>query len=140
MQKELLGAYAEDYSDTLDMGNVIEAEEVETVESFLTQDTYTALRKRVNHFSIYNIHEFRFEKFDRQVNHIIAYLDRLTLPGRICKNDPDIRRALKGLSLASINDLIDLAQKRNAHNSLAVLMDYKNDTFGTGNLSDEFSL
>ena len=87
-----------------------------------------------------NIHTFQFEHYTRQVNHIVAYLDRLTLAGRICKDDPDIRRQLPGLSKETLRELMKLARSHEAYRAMSVLMDYRNEVIGTTDPGEMFNV
>ena len=107
----------------------------------LNSGVYTTEREFRNQKNrLINLHRFRFAQFNRHVNHIAAYLDRLTLPGRICKDDPDIRRQLTGLSQASIQELIKMARAHKAYRALSVLMDFHNSVFGAVDPGEVFDI
>ena len=77
----------------------------------------------------YKLGEFRVIKESRWSNHIIYILDKWTLMDRIIKDDISIGTILPSFTLPQILDFINLAAENNAHNSLAVLMEYKNAHF-----------
>ena len=59
------------------------------------------------------------------MNHIVAYLDRITRYERIRKDDISAVENLKGLTLAQILECIDTANKSGSKNCLAVLLEEK---------------
>lgn len=88
--------------------------------------------------NLYVIQSFSFKKFTRQVNHIIAYLDRITIHDKIVKDDVSIEKLLYGFNLAQIMKFIDFATKNKSVNVAAMLLNYKNEHFG--DTMDEFIL
>ena len=76
----------------------------------------------------------------RKVNHIVAYLDRITVYGRILNDDISVVGMLPMFTLAQIMEFINAASENNCTNVLAVLMDYKNRTFVDFDPMEEFSL
>ena len=76
----------------------------------------------------------------RKVNHIVAYLDRITVYGRILNDDVSVVGMLPMFTLAQIMEFINAASENNCTNVLAVLMDYKNRTFVDFDPMEEFSL
>ena len=86
----------------------------------------------------FEIQKIRFKDYTRQVNHEIAYLDRITVWDRVRKDDQTIADILPGFTLAQIMEFISTAQEANAVNVLALLMDYKN--FADYDPMDEFTL
>ena len=91
-----------------------------------------------NHrFEITNI---TFKKYTRMANHIIAYLDRITIYDRIAKDDVSILNMLDGFTLAQIMEFIRIASENNAVNVTAMLLNYKNENFPDFDPLAEFSL
>lgn len=90
-----------------------------------------------NEFEVSN---FSFLKYDRQVNHIVAHLDKGTVASRIKKDDISAAQWFDRFTLAQITDFIRLAQENNAVNVLAQLLDYKNAHFADFDPMDEFTL
>ncbi|MCR5137090.1 MAG: leucine-rich repeat protein [Oscillospiraceae bacterium] len=88
----------------------------------------------------FEITDFRFEKYTRQVNHIVVHLDKGTVAGRIRKDDISAARWFDRFTLAQITDFIRLAQESNAVNVLAQLLEYKNTHFSDFDPMDEFTL
>ena len=79
-------------------------------------------------------------KWNRQANTIIAFLDRITIYGRIKKDDLSVMALMDGFTLEQVSDFINVALKNKAVNLLAALMDYKNDHFAGYNPMDSFLL
>ncbi len=88
----------------------------------------------------FEITEFSFGKYNRISNHIAAYLDRITVYGRIAKDDVSVEMFLPGFTLAQIMEFIRIATENNAVNVTAMLLHYKNKTFSDFDPMDEFSL
>lgn|GEM_PF-1736606 len=65
----------------------------------------------------------------RMSNHVIAYLDRITIYDRIRKDDLSVADNLHGSNIAQIMDYIRCAQEANAVNTLAALLDYREKLF-----------
>ena len=84
--------------------------------------------------------KFSYARFDRQVNHIVYLLDKLTLYDRIEKDDQSIQILLPGYTVSQVTEFIHIAQKANAVNVLALLLDYKNAHFAEFDPMDEFTL
>ncbi|MBQ6719455.1 MAG: DUF4132 domain-containing protein [Oscillospiraceae bacterium] len=88
----------------------------------------------------FEVRSISFEKFTRKVNHIIAYLDRVTIVERIKKDDAGIASFLPGFTLAQITEFIKVATENNCTNVTALLLDYKNQNFADVDPMEEFSL
>lgn len=73
-------------------------------------------------------------------NHIVAYLDRVTIIGRIRKDDVTIVQQLPDFTLAQLMEFIQTAQESNATQVLALLLDLKNKTYAGLDPLDEFTL
>lgn len=86
------------------------------------------------------IKSFDFEEFNRQTNHIIAYLDIATAKQRVLIDDVTVNDVIESLSYAKIIELISLANANNATNVLAMLLDFKNKKFADFDPMDEFIL
>ena len=76
----------------------------------------------------------------RMANHVIAYLDRITMLDRIRKDDLSVSDFLPGCNIAQIADYINCAQEANATNVLAALLEYKNAHFADFDPMAEFTL
>ncbi len=90
-----------------------------------------------NEFEVTN---FRFEKYTRQVNHIVVHLDKGTVSGRIKKDDISATQWFDRFTLAQITEFIQLAQENNAVNVLAQLLEYKSMHFAEFDPMEEFTL
>ena len=88
----------------------------------------------------FEVRNFRFDQYTRQVNHIVTHLDKVTVAGRIKKDDVTVARWFDRFTLAQITEFIKLAQKSNAINVLAQLLEYKNTHFAYFDPMDEFTL
>lgn len=86
------------------------------------------------------IKNFDFEEFNRQTNHIIAYLDVATAEQRVIADDFTISDVFQEFTFAKIVELIELANKNNAINVLSMLLEYKNKNFADFDPMDEFVL
>lgn len=88
----------------------------------------------------FEITRFRFRTYSRKSNHIAAYLDKITIIGRIVQDDVSIADLLNNFTLAQITEFIRIAQENNAVNVTALLLEYKNKHFSGFNPLDEFTL
>ena len=88
----------------------------------------------------FEIKEISFEKYTRKVNHLIAYLDRITVWDRVQKDDTSVMDQIPGFTLAQITEFITAAQEANAVNVLAALLEYKNANFADFDPMAEFTL
>ena len=75
----------------------------------------------------FEIKSFSFWEYTKKVNHIVAYLDQITLYERIRKDDISAVGNLKGLTLAQILECIETANKSGSKNCLAALLQAKHD-------------
>lgn len=88
----------------------------------------------------FEIQSFSVRKFTRRTNHIIAYLDKVTVFERIKKDDVSIAALLPGFTLAQITEFIKVAAENNCTNVTAILLNYKEQNFGEFDPMEEFSL
>lgn len=86
-------------------------------------------RHRIEIDDRFEIEEISYYRFTRQVNHIIAYLDRCCLYPRIASNDLSVMDELEGVTLAQIIEYIDVASSGNATELAAELLEYRNERF-----------
>ena len=86
------------------------------------------------------IEDFSFKKYTRQVNHIVAFLDKATIYNRILKDDPSVAQYLKNLTLAQVTKFPDVAVQNNCTNVTAILLEYKNKNFPNIDPLAEFTL
>ncbi|MBO5934248.1 MAG: leucine-rich repeat protein [Clostridia bacterium] len=78
--------------------------------------------------------------WNRRSNAIISYLDRITVYGRIAKDDMSVNESLPQYTMAQIVDFINVANENNATNILSLLLDYKNKNFADFDPMEEFVL
>ena len=76
----------------------------------------------------------------RSANHIIAYLDKITMYDRIKKDDTSIGVLLERYTLAQIMDFIKIAGENKCDNVMAILLNYKNENFSEFDPMDAFTL
>ncbi len=86
----------------------------------------------------FEITEFSINVYTRQVNHIVAYLDRITVYERIQKDDITIMNQMNSFTVAQIIEFISMAQEAGAVNVTAALLEYRNNTYPDYNVMDEF--
>lgn len=98
------------------------------------------LRHEISPDHRFEIQRFCVEQFTRKANHIIAYLDRVTIYDRIRKDDTGISSFLPQFTLAQITEFIKVATENNCTNVTALLLDYKNQNFADFDPMEEFSL
>ena len=79
-------------------------------------------------------------QWNRRANTVIAYLDRITIHGRIRKDDVSVMDQMSSFTLAQITEFTAIAQEANAVNVLALLLEYKNDHFAGFDPMEEFTL
>ena len=83
---------------------------------------------------------FSFDKYSRKVNHIVAYLDNVTIIERILKDDTSISRFLSQFTFEQITGFIKTANENNCTNVTAVLLDYRQKHFPNFDPIVEFTL
>jgi hypothetical protein len=97
-------------------------------------------RHEINMDDRFEIKKISFREYTRRTNHVIAYLDKITVWDRVRNDDTTIAEMLPGFTLAQITEFITAAQEANAVNVLAQLMEYKNNNFADFDPMDEFTL
>ena len=88
----------------------------------------------------FEIKQFAVNQYTRRSNHIVAYLDRVTVWDRVQKDDVKVMETMGSFTFAQISDFIKTAQEANAVNVLALLMDYNKKHFGDFDPMNEFTL
>ena len=88
----------------------------------------------------FEVTSFKYKKYTRQVNHIVGYLDRVTVWDRVRKDDVTVMEWMDRFTLAQITEFVAAAQEANAVNVLALLLEYKNAHFADFDPMDEFTL
>ena len=80
------------------------------------------------------------KKWNRRVNMVLAFLDKITVYGRIKKDDVSVMQQMGRYTLPTIIDFISMAQEAGAVNVTAALLEYRNNTYPDYNMMDEFVL
>ena len=88
----------------------------------------------------YEIRQFTYDMWDRQVNHITVYLNKCLVTARIEEDDISAMKWIGCFTPVQIIEFINTANKAQAHNVLIYLLDYKNTHFGDFDLTDDFKL
>ena len=88
----------------------------------------------------FEIKKFSVRRYTRQANHIVAYLDRITVWDRVRQDDVGVMDIMDGFTLAQITEFIKVATENNCTNVTALLLDYKNQNFADFDPMEEFSL
>ena len=97
-------------------------------------------RHELNPDDRFEITSFAFKKYTRKVNHIVAYLDRITVKERLLKDDSSIGPLLSSFTLAQISEFIQLATENKCVNVTAILLEHKNRHFPNLDPLDSFVL
>lgn len=88
----------------------------------------------------FQIRSFSYKEFNRQVNHIVTFFDRMVIYDRIKNNDITMGQYLSSFTLAQITKFIKVATENNCANATAVLLEHKNNNFADFDPMEEFSL
>jgi hypothetical protein len=88
----------------------------------------------------FEVTRFSFKTYNRQVNHIVTYLDRVTVYDRIRKDDITIEQFLPRFTLAQIAEFIKVASENNCTNVTAILLEYRQKNFSDYDPMVEFTL
>ena len=88
----------------------------------------------------FQVRHISFNKFTPMVNHVLAYLDRVTVYDRIVKDDVTVAQFLPSFTLAQITEFIKLASENNCPNVTAVLLDFQQKNFPDCDPMEEFTL
>ena len=97
-------------------------------------------RNRISPNDRFEVKMFKFKKYTRQVNHIVAYLDKATVYNRIMKDDISVTQYLHNFTSAQISEFIILATENKAVNVAAALLEYKQQHFGDVDPLAEYTL
>lgn len=97
-------------------------------------------RHEISNNDCFAVQSIGFKKYTRKVNHIIGYLDKVTVYGRVINDDVGVAEMLSQFTLAQITEYIKAAGENNCSNVMAVLLDYKDKNFGEYDPMDEFTL
>jgi hypothetical protein len=88
----------------------------------------------------FEVKNFSFKTYTRQVNHIVAYLDRCTVYNRILNDDVSVAQYLTIFTLAQIMEFIKLSSENNCTNVAAILLEHQQKYFSNIDPMAEFTL
>ncbi len=99
-------------------------------------------RHELNLQGLMTLGKFTLDKdeYTRQVCHLVAYLDQITMFDRIKKDDPSIAASLEFATLAQVTQYLNFAIENQSTNATAVLLDVKNRRFPDLDPLAEFTL
>ena len=80
------------------------------------------------------------EKWNRRANTVVAFLDKLTVYGRIRKDDISVMQQMDRFTLAQIVEFVTIAQEEKAVNVTAALLQYRQDRYPDFDPMAEFTL
>ena len=90
--------------------------------------------------SMIRVNEFACRKTTRMTNHLVAYLTKCTIYGRILKDDETVADQLDLFTAAQIMDFIRVATENKCTKVCALLLDYKNARYAGIDPLAEFTL
>lgn len=85
--------------------------------------------QRIDPQEFFEILDFSFRTYTRQVNHIVELLDKRTIRDLIVKDDVSIVDRLASFTLAQIEEFLKLATDNSCMNVTAALLEFKNANF-----------
>lgn len=88
----------------------------------------------------FDVQSISVAKRSRAANHVLVYLDKVTIYERIKKDDITVATSLSSFTMAQITEFIQLAVQENATNVTAVLLEYQNQNFADLDPMEQFSL
>ena len=88
----------------------------------------------------FEIRDFRILRRTRMANHIVGYLDKCTVYGRILSNDITVVNILSGFTLAQISDFVKFSAENEKTAVTAALLAFKNEHFADFDPMEEFTL
>ena len=94
----------------------------------------------LNMQSMIRIKSFTCGKVTRMTNHIVAYLDKCTVYGKILKGDVTIKDQLDGFTAAQIAEFIRIASENKCVQVSALLLEYKQTHYADLDPMAEFTL
>ena len=100
-----------------------------------------SLRIGKDEHSLYEVKSFSVSgRYTRLANHIVTYLDRITVYGRILNDDISVSEMFPLFTFAQLNDFLKLAVDNNATSVTASILEYKRTHYQDYNPMDEFVL
>ncbi|MBE6751629.1 MAG: DUF4132 domain-containing protein [Ruminococcaceae bacterium] len=133
LDKSSIGIFVEDY----DYHNEIAINFEDCSAKVVRIDWQRHAIERTDNFEI---RCFSVNEKTRKTNHIVSYLDRITVYGRILKDDISIVDYLEVFTLAQITEFINLASENNCTNVVAALLNYKKEQYSDFDPMAEFVL
>lgn len=88
----------------------------------------------------FEIKSFGIWRLNRQTNHIVYYLDKCTIFGRIEQDDESVLQNLDGYTVSQIDSFLKFAIEKGSTKCTAVFLNYKNEHFADFADIDEFTL
>lgn len=88
----------------------------------------------------FEIKSFSVRSLNRQTNHIIYYLDKCTIFGRIEQDDDSSLQNLEGYTVAQIDSFLKFAIEKGSTKCTAAFLNYKNEHFADFADIEEFTL
>lgn len=88
----------------------------------------------------FEIKSFKINRLYRKTNHIINYLDKCTIFGRIEKDDDSVLQYLAGYTVAQIDSFLKFAIEKSSTKCTAALLNYKHVHFADFEDIDGFTL
>lgn len=88
----------------------------------------------------FEVARISFKTLNRQVNHILAYLDRVTAYDRVRRDDVSIEAFLPQFTPAQIEEMTKIAAENRCVNVTALLLEYRNKLQSEFDQPDAFSL
>ena len=108
------------------------------IEGFITSSEIS--RDSTDGYMYVSIQRIKPKAWNRRANNVTAYLDRITVFGRVRKDDVSVIEHLPSFTLAQIMEMIKAAEESHAVNVAALLLDYKNKTYPDYDPMAEFTL
>ncbi len=133
LDKESIGIFVKDY----DYHNGIEISFEDCSARVNRKDWQRHSIERTDNFEI---ESFTVYKRTRMSNQIVSYFDKITVYGRILKDDISIIDYIESFTLAQITEFINLASENKCSNVTAALLNYKNEHFSDFDPMAEFVL
>jgi hypothetical protein len=88
----------------------------------------------------FEVESFGFDKFTRYTNHIITYLDKITVLDKILKDDITVVGCIASFTVAQLCEFISTAVENKCVKVVDALLNYKNEHFGIKDVMDGYTL
>ena len=88
----------------------------------------------------FEVNNFRVVRRSRMANHIVGYLDKCTVYGRILNDDATVVNVLSGFTLAQITEFVKFSTENQKTNVTAALLEFKKEHFAGFDPMEEFTL